>query len=280
MTEIDLATTRKARREVWTALSDLFRDTETMPSDLWYIAEKLAQSEYDEQKLTHIYADEVAPVLVHNLLAPIGEWAGFDTDWLEQHLNPKDKPLYTFPVLGAMFRNFNTWQTQDDFAKIMERVRLLRMNPKPDVLVFRKSPEGDEDMLELVRCRTSGFADVRELFKRQGPEACFLDIAVKPKEMTHVVQCAGITIGGIRAIPGSDPALLNILQIQIMPPYFLDKLEQILYELLSLENKYSAASLELLNIPQFAGVPERMGFEREPDLRDHPDKLCLHYFRE
>jgi len=114
------------RVPVWIELSELFLDTELGPLDWWSIAEVLAVSPYSAQKLEQIYSDEVAPVLVHNLLAPIGVWSGFDKEWLAQTLRAKDKQLFCFPILGPMMKKLVTSGTREDFARVMKRVEILR----------------------------------------------------------------------------------------------------------------------------------------------------------
>ncbi len=70
------------RRPVWLALSELWLDTELQEEDLKRIATIMRQSGYDQCKLRCIYLREVAPVIYHNLLSPVGEWNGFDESWL------------------------------------------------------------------------------------------------------------------------------------------------------------------------------------------------------
>lgn len=65
------------RFRVWYALADLFLDTETTPETYAWIVRTLKESGYDKAKLRHIFADEVAPAFIFNLLDIAGEWAGW-----------------------------------------------------------------------------------------------------------------------------------------------------------------------------------------------------------
>ena len=70
------------RRPVWSALSDLFLDTEVRPAHAWR-ARVCARSGLDLPALRAIFDDELHPLLYSNLLSIAGEWAGFDDAWLE-----------------------------------------------------------------------------------------------------------------------------------------------------------------------------------------------------
>lgn len=69
------------RRSVWSALSDLFLDTETR----WYLP-RVARVGLEHgcswAELTFAYHEEVAPVVAVNLLDVAGDWGGFPDDWL------------------------------------------------------------------------------------------------------------------------------------------------------------------------------------------------------
>jgi hypothetical protein len=79
LTASDLAT----RRPVWSAISDLFLDTDTtlFEDD---VADVLAASPYSETELAEILAYEVQPVCWPNVFW--WEWAGFDLEWLEAQI--------------------------------------------------------------------------------------------------------------------------------------------------------------------------------------------------
>ena len=62
------------RLPVWTALSDLFLDTELLDADIQRIAEVLAKSPYGVAEIADILRDEVLPAFAQNLLSLAGEW--------------------------------------------------------------------------------------------------------------------------------------------------------------------------------------------------------------
>lgn len=73
------------RQAVWIALSDLFLDTDVT---LFYasVAKTCAESPFTLDELYRILMHEVAPVCYPNLLAVVGEWAGFDDVWLVKEI--------------------------------------------------------------------------------------------------------------------------------------------------------------------------------------------------
>jgi len=71
----------QARRPVWSALSDLYLDTEYR-SSVRSAARDLSASPYSLDELREILMREVHPVLAWNLCATAGVWDRFDQDWL------------------------------------------------------------------------------------------------------------------------------------------------------------------------------------------------------
>ena len=78
---IDAAEIQRSK-PVWAALSELWLDTELTEDDLLRIVGVMKSSGYSVDVLRDIYLFEVAPVVFPNLLSVVGEWAGFDEDWL------------------------------------------------------------------------------------------------------------------------------------------------------------------------------------------------------
>lgn len=74
-----------ARRKAWSALSDLYLDTDPALS-YEHAACTLAQSAYAMPELRDILFTEVHPALYLNLLGIAGIWSGFDDDWLAQRI--------------------------------------------------------------------------------------------------------------------------------------------------------------------------------------------------
>ena len=70
------------RKPVWLALSDFYLDTELQPADFAHIRQVFTQSGYSRQVIEQINYEEVAPLLLDNLLTIAGVWGGFDQDWL------------------------------------------------------------------------------------------------------------------------------------------------------------------------------------------------------
>ncbi len=86
------------RRPVWSALSDLFLDTEVRPAHPWR-ARVCARSGLDLPALRAIFDDELHPLLYSNLLSIAGEWGGFDEAWLESAIVSRRAR----PVLAGLF---------------------------------------------------------------------------------------------------------------------------------------------------------------------------------
>ena len=85
----------ESRRPVWQALSDMFLDTDTSLSRAWRVKE-LAQSPYSLAELEEILVYEVYPACRSNLFLVVGEWAGFDLEWLEDRIRRRSKSPFKF----------------------------------------------------------------------------------------------------------------------------------------------------------------------------------------
>ena len=70
------------RRPLWSALSELWLDTELSGSDLERIARVMADSGLTVEDLRDVYLVEVGPIVYRNLLMVAGQWGGFDEEWL------------------------------------------------------------------------------------------------------------------------------------------------------------------------------------------------------
>ncbi|QJU58001.1 hypothetical protein HL653_09505 [Sphingomonas sp. AP4-R1] len=62
------------RLPVWTALSELFLDTELQEDDIARIVAVLARSPYSSREVEAILKNEVSPAFAANLLSIAGEW--------------------------------------------------------------------------------------------------------------------------------------------------------------------------------------------------------------
>ncbi len=90
------------RREVWSALSDLYLDTDT---SLLYpqIAEALARSPYSSDEIWRILRHEVHPAVSANMRDVAGVWDGFDTEWLAARIQRRlSRPAWRRPF-GCVF---------------------------------------------------------------------------------------------------------------------------------------------------------------------------------
>lgn len=79
------------RRPVWQQLSDLFLDTELQQYHFDGMARAVADSPYSLSEIEEILIRELYPVCMPVLMSLTGEWAGFDSNWLERAIvdNPR-----------------------------------------------------------------------------------------------------------------------------------------------------------------------------------------------
>jgi len=107
------------RKPIWSALSELFLDTNLEAPDIERISKRLAESPYPTQKIEEILRFEVTPPLKWNMMVVAGEWAGFDDDFLCERISPRidRKPFIRFPVFGLI---------QEDWRKIKTRIHEIR----------------------------------------------------------------------------------------------------------------------------------------------------------
>ena len=100
------------RKPVWIALSEFYLDTELQPADIEAIRLVFAQSGYTIDEIRRINYEEVAPILLDNLLSPAGVWAGFDADWLTKTIMARLSALK-----GRRHHSWfkNVWQWRVDY---------------------------------------------------------------------------------------------------------------------------------------------------------------------
>lgn len=87
-----------ARRvPVWTALAELFLDTELQDFDYRHIADILRASGYTGHELEKMLKDEVAPVFDGNLHIAAGEWQPWDAEFVKNRMldHLKSRPAFT-----------------------------------------------------------------------------------------------------------------------------------------------------------------------------------------
>jgi hypothetical protein len=122
------------RRPLWTALSQLWLDTELSAADLERIARTMADSGLTIEELRQVYLVEVAPVVSPNLHSVAGEWAGFDEAWLCDQIirNLRDRPRRTrFRAWFPLTRRAMVYATEEDWKTLVELVRRIREGTGP-----------------------------------------------------------------------------------------------------------------------------------------------------
>ena len=117
------------RRPLWSALSELWLDTELSFEDLERIARVMADSGLTIKQLREVYLVEVAPVVSPNLLTVAGEWAGFDDEWLYSQIqrNLRDRPRRTrFWSWFRLTRGPMLYATERHWTRLVELVQRCR----------------------------------------------------------------------------------------------------------------------------------------------------------
>ncbi|WP_430907002.1 DUF7079 family protein [Maribacter sp. 2-571] len=94
------------RKPVWTALSELYLDTELQDYSYRHIAKQFQASPYSLTQIKEINRSEVFPVLCLNLISVAGVWTGFDEDWLIKTIVHKRKRNNPFKRLAYVFCYF------------------------------------------------------------------------------------------------------------------------------------------------------------------------------
>jgi len=116
------------RRPVWSALSNLYLDTERTPAMCEADAKRLAQSPYTLDDLRAILTEEVHPACAANLLSPAGEWAGFDEDWLEKRILARGRAIVRWPARLSPSKRLVRDQAEALFARV-EAIRRADHHP-------------------------------------------------------------------------------------------------------------------------------------------------------
>jgi hypothetical protein len=111
------ATDLERRRPVWSALSELYLDTELDDRDHERIAAVLIDSGYSTGQLEEILYRELHPVLHMNLLSVAGEWAGFDPGSLEEQI------LRRRPLRARLAIVPGKWMVRSEWATLEAKLR-------------------------------------------------------------------------------------------------------------------------------------------------------------
>ena len=110
------------RRPLWAALSELFLDTELQELDLRWIARVIVASGYSDREVEAILYGEVYPVLIWNLLQPIGQWGGFNAERLEERILARERRILKWP----RWLQTAHWMIRKDWRKVEEFVAEAR----------------------------------------------------------------------------------------------------------------------------------------------------------
>lgn len=117
-----------ARAPLWEALADLWLDTELVDSQFESIARVIADSPYSLDVARAIHDEEVALAVSANLLSVAGEWAGFDSTWLNARCRyfAERRHLRWHRFRAWMLRPRIRYFTAECWQQIVPRVERLR----------------------------------------------------------------------------------------------------------------------------------------------------------
>lgn len=122
------------RLPLWSALSELWLDTELSGKDLQRIARVLADSGLSIGQLRQVYLFEVAPVVWVNMLSVTGEWSGFDEQWLCARIVHKlnKRPRCTrFWCWFPLTRKVMLYAAEEHWSSLVELVQTIRADDMP-----------------------------------------------------------------------------------------------------------------------------------------------------
>jgi hypothetical protein len=91
--------TPEDRLRLWSALSNLFLDTEIADYMFAHIARVIREDGYTKEEAEHVLWQEVYPVLEANLRSVAGVWAGWPHEWLVEHISVSS-PAQRRAVMG------------------------------------------------------------------------------------------------------------------------------------------------------------------------------------
>lgn len=111
------------RLPVWVALSEFYLDTELQEKDYDFIYRQLKDSGKSVKELKAIDLYEVFPALQANLNSVVGEWAGFNEQWLAkvcaENYRKRKNPVFRLIVTLRNKRYY--WMRRDHWKVIEER---------------------------------------------------------------------------------------------------------------------------------------------------------------
>lgn len=175
MSEVDL----EVRRPLWTAMSDLFLDTETRWS-VPFVARACAESGLDDLQLDAVFWCEVFPLAIDNLHDIAGEWA---------MLSLPEADLVARAGKGqrrAMAELTSGWMVRDLWAAVKASTERLRSEPRerwqPLALTWDALGRRyfEEPATTTVTDRTRHLAAARAAGIDPGTEWTFYEPIVRP----------------------------------------------------------------------------------------------------
>jgi len=95
-----MKSTPEDRLRLWSALSNLFLDTEPDDHTFGYIARVIREDGYTSEEAEHVLWQEVYPVLEANLRSVAGVWAGWPDEWLIMHISVSPSPAERRAIMG------------------------------------------------------------------------------------------------------------------------------------------------------------------------------------
>jgi len=90
-----MKSTPEGRIKLWSALSDLFLDTEISDYTYQYIARVIREDGYTSEEAERVLWYEVYPVLEANLRSVAGVWAGWPDEWLVANIKASSSSAQT-----------------------------------------------------------------------------------------------------------------------------------------------------------------------------------------
>ena len=105
------------RKPLWLALSDLFLDTELQDYNFEFIAQAMKQFDNSLDEIHEMLMQEAFPVCIANLHSAVGEWAGFNEEWLIEAIISAKRP--------NRFRRWKNrcsfWMIKDDWDNVVKQ---------------------------------------------------------------------------------------------------------------------------------------------------------------
>lgn len=124
-----------SRIPVWEALADFWLDTELVDFQFDHIARVIAASPYSIPEIQAIHSYEVAPAVSANLASMAGEWAGFDSEWLQERCKKfaARRQSHLFRASIWMQRPFILFYTANYWHQVLPRVEALRNSQRKNI---------------------------------------------------------------------------------------------------------------------------------------------------